>query len=467
MGACRRVRKLRGLLESRASRLVMPFVAPTVATCAYSAWSIERHDRFATRGFDLGIFDQTIWGYSRFEIVPNTIKRTSNLLGDHFHPLLMSLAPSYWLWDDVRVLLVDQALLIAIASVPIFLVARARIGVWPAVGLQAAFLLSWPVLAAVSFDFHEVSLAAPLLSWSLFAAYDRRNVLLWLLFPLALLVREDVALAYVGIALYLIVSQRRYRLGFAIASAGLLWIWVVTKLIVPAIAGHSYGYWAYGALGDSAIAIAAGIVARPWEAVVQLVNSGMKIKTLLLTVGAWAFIPAISPIVLVAIPLIAERFWSTNDLLWGTTGQYSLLLAPVMSFAAIDGIARLQSTHARVARALPVLVLSSAIALTFVVVRPARGMHPMIGATRAKLVEQCLRLIPPSASVAASDVFISHLSHRKAILPLFARRSESYLAIDLSDAVGHRALRNVLASKPPAYEATCYKGETIVLRRVS
>jgi uncharacterized membrane protein len=34
------------------------------------------------------------------------VKGTPNLLGDHFHPALMLLAPAYWIWNDTCVLLV-------------------------------------------------------------------------------------------------------------------------------------------------------------------------------------------------------------------------------------------------------------------------------------------------------------------------------------------------------------------------
>jgi hypothetical protein len=98
------------------------------AALFFSAISVYRHDRFASGGYDLGIFDQTIWGYSRFQIMPNTVKGIPNLLGDHFHPALMALAPLYWLWDDVRVLLLAQAFLLAASSLPIFWSARIRLG---------------------------------------------------------------------------------------------------------------------------------------------------------------------------------------------------------------------------------------------------------------------------------------------------------------------------------------------------
>ena len=77
-----------------AVRVALPIWVAGAAALFYGAVSIFRHDRFGSSGYDLGIFDQTIWGYSRFEFVRNTIKGTPNLLGDHFHPALMLLAPA-------------------------------------------------------------------------------------------------------------------------------------------------------------------------------------------------------------------------------------------------------------------------------------------------------------------------------------------------------------------------------------
>ncbi len=67
------------------------FVVASSGWAIFSAISVYRHDRFASGGFDLGIFDQTIWGYSRFEIVHNTVKGIPNLPGDHSHP-------AWWCW---------------------------------------------------------------------------------------------------------------------------------------------------------------------------------------------------------------------------------------------------------------------------------------------------------------------------------------------------------------------------------
>src|SRR4029077_20611798 len=70
------------------------------AAAAYSAVSIYRFDHFAANGFDLGIQDQTVWRYSRLQIIPNTVLGVPTLLGDHFNPILMLLAPFRAIFDS-------------------------------------------------------------------------------------------------------------------------------------------------------------------------------------------------------------------------------------------------------------------------------------------------------------------------------------------------------------------------------
>src|SRR5437660_9159841 len=93
--------------------LLLPSGLALIAAISYAAVSIYRHDHFASNAFDLGVQDQTVWGYSQLQMIPNTVEMIPNLLGDHFHPILMTAAPLYWIWDDARVLLLVQAGLLA------------------------------------------------------------------------------------------------------------------------------------------------------------------------------------------------------------------------------------------------------------------------------------------------------------------------------------------------------------------
>src|SRR6267143_3918512 len=114
-------------LDARLSAL-LPLGLALVVAVAYAAISIDRHDHFASNAFDLGVQDQTVWGYSQLQMIPNTVEMVRNLLGDHFHPILMVLAPLYWVWASPEVLLIAQAVLLAVAGIPIFLWGAERLG---------------------------------------------------------------------------------------------------------------------------------------------------------------------------------------------------------------------------------------------------------------------------------------------------------------------------------------------------
>ncbi|MGO4956912.1 DUF2079 domain-containing protein [Luteococcus sp. Sow4_B9] len=195
------VRPLRPLPIWLTSRPLLWF---TLATwLVYSIYCVGRYPQFLTAGYDLGIFDQAVRRYSRFEAPLVALKGDNyHLLGDHFHPILAVLAPLYWIWDDPRMLVIAQAGLVSL-SVPIVHGMMRRHGasgvlLWI---LTVGYAFSWPIQRLVDFDFHEISFAVPLLALAL-DGLDRRDDRRFLVGALPLLlVREDMGmvLAMLGI----------------------------------------------------------------------------------------------------------------------------------------------------------------------------------------------------------------------------------------------------------------------------
>src|SRR5262252_659707 len=94
-------------ISLRTSRAVAGALT-VLAGAAYAAISVYRHEHYASNAFDLAVQDQTVWGYSRGEFIYNTVLGIPNLLGDHFHPMLITLAPFMLIWNSAEVLLVAQ-----------------------------------------------------------------------------------------------------------------------------------------------------------------------------------------------------------------------------------------------------------------------------------------------------------------------------------------------------------------------
>ncbi len=450
--------------------------ALTIASsAAYSAISIYRFDHFGANGFDLGIQDQTVWGYSRLEMVNNTVLGIPNLLGDHFNPILAVLAPFRAVWDSAAVLLLAQAILLAVAGIPIYMWAAQRLGAAAGLAFQASYLVFWGVLAGVVFDFHHVVFAVPAISTALYATLNRHNRLLWAAVAVAMLTREDVALTVMALGLYIAVVQRRKLLGAALVGLNGAWLVLLVDAVMPALGGSPYQHWTYPALGTGPVSASLFLLEHPLKSLQLLVTPIEKLRVGFGTFANWLFLPLISPIAIVALPSFLERFWSSSTDLWSFHFQYSMLPAPILTFAAIDGVARLTRVGSprsarTIAIGLPLAALVVSTILSAAVVRPLAELSGYVSDTTAAQIQQCIDVIPGGVSVAATDALVPHLTSRKEIYEVTTTANADYIAIDLNTlGAAHPVdaqLRGVVRSALDAgYGIACSRGYTVVLGR--
>jgi uncharacterized membrane protein len=308
----------------------------------------------------------------------------------------------------------------------------------------------------------------------------RNNPLFWAMLAVGLLSRENVALTFAAIGIYLALVQRRWRLGIAVTAVCLVWFTVLIELVMPAIAGAPYGHWTYEVLGTGPGSALLHVIRHPIDSLKLLFTPFQKVKIWAALFGPWLFLPALSPLVLVAIPSLADRFWSSNPLLWTTSFHYSLLIAPILAFAAIDSLERIQRYlpgFIAWARGLapPVGaagVLLASVVSTFLFVIPLDELATYIPSTQAAQIQSCLDVIPATASVSASNFLLPHLSHRREIYLLNLKSDAEYIAIDLATYRGHFApgeqqqvRTTIQGALGNGYGVACSAGTTVVLRQ--
>src|SRR3954454_25333445 len=104
-------------------------VAALVAFWAlvYDVLAVDRKRVFEITAYDLGIFFEAVrgWAHLGLPIVPvkgvhDHLGAHFNLLGDHFHPILTVLAPTYWVWPHQDTPLVHQDVLFVSSVVPVW-----------------------------------------------------------------------------------------------------------------------------------------------------------------------------------------------------------------------------------------------------------------------------------------------------------------------------------------------------------
>ena len=194
-----------------ASRTPASRWSPSAASAFYLYHAFADQARYLTTGYDLGIFDQAVRAYAHFQAPMVPLKGAGyNIFGDHFHPIIAVLAPLYWIWDNVGMLLIAQAVLTA-ASIPVvYRFTRRRAGEACRCWSPRRSAFGWPLQGLIDFDFHEIAFATPLAALAIDALdrRDDRKLVLWC--ALLLLVREDMGLivALIGV---LVLAQRRGR----------------------------------------------------------------------------------------------------------------------------------------------------------------------------------------------------------------------------------------------------------------
>ncbi len=155
---------------------------------------------------------------------------------------------------------------VALGAVPVWRISLAILGpVWGALVPPVAYLLYPTVQYASLWEFHALSLAAPLLGLAALAAFRGRPRGLWLWGGAALLVREDVALMGVLLGLYAAARPDTRRHGIAFSAAALAYFLVVTQILMPALSSRDE-WWQmrlFSHLGDSFPDVAAGLFTRP------------------------------------------------------------------------------------------------------------------------------------------------------------------------------------------------------------
>jgi uncharacterized membrane protein len=428
----------------------------------YAVISLIRHLRFQS-GLDLAIFDQAVAGYAAGTMPYSDIKALQpfNLLGDHFSPIIAMLAPLYRIWPHVELLLLAQAALFGLSVGLVTRIARRSHGAIGSALVGSAFALSRGLVDAVTFDFHEVAFAVPLLIWAIDSLSRRQVRQAAIASGLLMLVKEDSAFLLVGIGLWLL-FERRLRLGVAWTLGGVASFGALVLVIIPFFS--FYGRYTYL---DSGSIRAAGLV----EALTGFIGNAIH------GLASWNFIVMVvalvaptlgrallSPILLVGVPGIAARLALPQDAYISLGAHYNATISAIIFLAALDAgrrtsrplgprAARL-SAPGRRAQVWPAMCVALAVAALFL--RPASPLVSL-GAWSCDAcapAAAAIAVVPDGAEVAADPYLAPHLTERARVRLLVSSFTDSvgaclapeYVLADMRSAAIDDVIRRLTAS---------------------
>ena len=406
----------------------------------YCTYAVSRQATMLTSGYDLGIFDQTIRQYARFHAPLVALKGPGyNIFADHFHPIIAVLAPLYWIWDTPYVLVLAQSVLVA-ASVPIvYDFTQRRLPRGPSLIVTFAYGFGWPIQALVAFDFHEIAFAVPLLAGAVNALDKGRDRTLLVCAVLLLLTREDMGALVVVLGLLRLTRAPR-RVGWILVGAGVAGLLLATAVIIPAFSpsGH-FSYWTFDALGPDVPGAVHTVLIRPWQVLHVFFTPSTKVETLAYLLLPLALLSVRSRYVILAVPLLAERFLNSRSQLWTTEFHYNALPWVVLVLAMVDGADRLGVWRWRPSRyallgwlaVVPIALTNWPGPLPNLTWQMLDGAAFRLSSTR-QVNRMALQMIPRDACVWAPDRVAPQLTNRDRVtIPGLGGPGPDFVLLDL------------------------------------
>lgn len=232
--------------EAKKPHWIFPVVVGILAllfTVIISVWTVSRVRTYSSPNYDFGIFSQMFYNMRKTGLPMTTVERDGLLshFSVHVSPIYYLMLPFYWVFPSPITLQILQAVVLASGVIPMWLIGKQR----GLSGLQRTLLCALLLLipttgGGTSYDLHENCFLLPLVLWLMYA-FDRRSILLTLLFAaLTLAVKEDAAVYVAVAALYVIIRTvvnfdskhiKDLIMGFLVLAMAIVWFILVTDYL--------------------------------------------------------------------------------------------------------------------------------------------------------------------------------------------------------------------------------------------
>ena len=308
------------------------------------AINVTKHHTFKSSLLDLGVFIQAIWSYGEYGTPMTSINPPyipGNWLGFHFSPLVLILSPLCDFFSPDKCLLFLNSFFISIAALPFFMTVK-RLGMDEAYALLFSLLyLANPfVVNGAVFDFHEIAMAAPLMSLALWAVVAKRFPVLLLCMGFLLLCKEHFGLSVAGFGILWWWVHHDGKRGLVLVVTGITFFAVTMVYLMPLL-NHSGSHPMLTAENNHLKRY--GWVNLPLPEMIKslfnLATNSATVSFLILFLMPICLMPLLGMIFLIpGIPDMAANILSSNPMPKSPFSYHSATLIPFMIVASCHAI---------------------------------------------------------------------------------------------------------------------------------
>lgn len=440
-----------------------------VFAVVYSLLSWLHYRAYFGGRYDLGNMVQAVYNtaHGHFLLDTNANGVQTSRLGSHVDPIIAFFALPWLVWPSPIMLLVGQAVIVALAAWPAYRLGVRVLKSPPAAAILAGGLLVYPALGFLVLDeFHPVALAVPLL---LFAFLYLEEGRFWRSLPflvLAALCKEEIPLLIVLMGVFFAIRKRRWWPLF-ISGAAAIYFGLAVGVILPHFNVKGSPFISrYAEYGSSSGAIMRDVILHPVHTVRGLVASA-DLHYWWRLLWSFALLPLLSPLaLLIALPELLINGLSTQVFQRMIQFQYTAGEIPFLFAAVVLGLKRLHGwltgtraggrrtsdgssgrragdasggrrLHGVQPQSLAVIVFVVALAGNYVLgplpfSLPGSAYHAAAYErdSHDAVLDQAIKLIPSNATVSVGNTVGSHLSARRVVFTFPYIGNAAYIIVD-------------------------------------
>ncbi len=342
-----RLRLRRSLHSAHRAAVASIILLIALATVVHTAIQINFFEHFMLGHADIGHFTEEL----KNALAGRGLRSDSfenTRLGWHFVPLMYLLVPGYALWPSPVYLMVCGALVVHLAALPVYYLAR-RLSGSALIGWMWA--VAWLLLPSQSrlvygntYGFQWNNVTMLVLALVIASAMTRRRRTSLILVAVLLLCRETAAAAVFGWGLYLVLFTPRRKTGAVIAGVSIAYFLLCANVLIPqfASAGRYERLDLFGELGTTLGDLISSAYAHPEVFFGRLMRRQvvyylliLLVPMALIPVHGWRMaIAAVPTFILVALleneEWLSIKFWHQATIL------------PFLFFGALTSMQRVQ-----------------------------------------------------------------------------------------------------------------------------
>ena len=396
---------------------IAAIVLCVVTSIYFSYITSLKYQNFLNATFDFGIFAQMFENMATTGAPITTVERSVEMshFGVHFSPFFYLLLPFYMIFRSPIYLLCAQAVFVAVGVFPVYLICKElKLGEKATHVFEIIYTFYPCLLNGCFYDFHENKFLTTIILFLFYFILKEKRVPMLVFSLLLLSVKEDAAIYLIVIALYVLISRKRYIDGSIMLSLAVVYF-VIANKVVASFGTEGVMMWRlsdYFVNGEEGYFSVFKSILFDIGHLIKMMFTADKFPFII-----WMFLPVmftpfarkqVSTLILL-LPIIPINMMQSWQYQYNIDYQYTYGVAALIIFCAITGFMHIKGNPRKIALLMSLIMCLTLCAHTLAPKIKTNLSYEKSYGEKTEQIEEMLQIIEKDKSVTATHFIVPHL----------------------------------------------------------